>query len=54
MAVKPVLDSGVQVESEPMQSARGMWEALKPASLRPLFEAADVGCGPREPKRPRR
>lgn len=37
-----------------MERARGMWAALKPAALRPLFEAPDVGAGPREAKRPRR
>jgi hypothetical protein len=37
-----------------MARARGMWAALKPAALRPLFEAADVGEAPRESKRPRR
>lgn len=43
-----------QTESGPMERARGMWAALKPAALRPLFEAADVGDAPRESKRPRR
>ena len=31
--------------SEPMQRARPLWGALKPAVLRPLFESADVAGG---------
>ncbi|KAK9845929.1 hypothetical protein WJX81_006194 [Elliptochloris bilobata] len=46
--------AGAQVESKPMQRARGMWEALKPTNLRLLLESADVGDVARETKRPRR
>eukprot|EP00887_Chlorella_sp_A99_P006571 scaffold3.g6571.t1 len=31
--------------SAPVQAAARLWEALKPAALRPLFETADVGGG---------
>lgn len=41
--------------SEPMRKAQGLWTALKPVALRPLFESADVGQGEgRAIKRPRR
>lgn len=41
--------------SEGMRKARGMWGPLKPATLRPLLEAAGVAEGEaRATKRPRR
>lgn len=46
--------AGAQRRSLPMQKARNLWRDLKPVSLTPLFEAADVEEGQqRNSKRPR-
>ena len=51
----PASAARAAARSAPMLQARGMWEALKPAALTPLFESADVDEGQaRNAKRPRR
>lgn len=37
--------AGLQPRSGPMRAAQPLWEGLKPAQLRPLFEMSDVGEG---------
>lgn len=59
--IEPGKDAGsepeclsVQVTSQAMHKAAGLWAALKPAALTPLFEIAEVEDAGRATKRPRR
>jgi hypothetical protein len=44
-AARGAAAAAATARAEPMRAARPLWAALKPAALRPLFEAADVGGG---------
>ncbi len=43
-----------QVSSQAMLKAAAMWQALRPAALKPLFAIAEVEDSGRATKRPKR